>query len=98
MTRWIRWVGGLLLLTVGISGFVACGSDDEPGVDHEGLRMCCEIGAYCHPPAGTIADEQHQHCHNLGHADDPVACRAEYDSCMALCADNPSPSEHSCAE
>jgi hypothetical protein len=97
MTTWKRWVGGLALVMAGF-GFSACGSDDEPEVDHEGLRMCCEIGAYCHPPAGVIADEQRRHCHDLGHADEPGACRAEYDSCMALCADNPDPEEHSCAE
>jgi hypothetical protein len=96
MTPWIRRVGGLVLVTVGLLGFSACGSDDEPPVDHEGLRMCCEIGAYCHTVG--VTDPERQRCHNLGHADVPEVCRAEYDHCMELCADNMSPSEHSCAE
>jgi hypothetical protein len=92
----MRWVGGLTLVAA-FSGFTACGSSDEPEVDHEGLRMCCEMGAFCHPPPGVIADEERQNCHNVGHANDPALCRTIYDDCMELCADNVDPSEHYCA-
>jgi hypothetical protein len=95
MKTWLRWVGGLVLL-VGSAGFSACGSDDEPEIDHEGLRMCCELGAYCHVVG--VAAEQRQNCHNVGHAGDAAACRAIYDDCMVLCADNADASEHYCAE
>src|ERR1043165_2566760 len=96
MKTWLRWVGGLVLVMAS-AGFSACGSDDEPEVDQEGLHMCCELGAYCHPPAGVIASEERQNCHNVGHANDPDACRAIYDDCMVLCADNAEASEHYCA-
>lgn len=97
LKTWLRWVAGVTLV-VALSGLSACGSDDEPEVDHEGLRMCCELGAFCHPPAGVIADEARQNCHNVGHANDAAGCRAAYDDCMVLCADNADASEHYCAE
>lgn len=84
-----------ILIVIALSG---CSNDDSPAEDREGLRMCCEMGAYCHPPAGVIADEERQNCHNVGHANDPEGCRAKYDGCMALCADNADASEHYCAE
>lgn len=95
MKTWRRWVGGLVLVMACV-GFSACGSDDEPEIDHEGLRMCCELGAQCHVVG--VTDERHQNCHNVGHANDAAGCRAIYDECMVLCADNAAASEHYCAE
>ena len=74
---------------------------DDPGNDEEGLRMCCELGAWCHrvPPDPDLAE-----CHNIGHLNDPQGCRDNYERCMSLCAPSGEggaggafePSEHAC--
>ncbi len=69
---------------------LGCGDDDggssgggTGGADEEGLRMCCELGALCHRTGETSGPRVE--CHELGHENDPAACRANYDRCIALC-------------
>lgn len=67
--------------------------------DAEGHRMCCVLSATCHDAAEASQGEGGQagaggstqapttpaQCHDLGHDDDPDACRAAYDDCLELC-------------
>lgn len=51
----------------------------------EGLDLCCELGAVCHPgpddPIGGLV----YNCHQLGHSNDPSLCSAQFDECIAGC-------------
>ncbi len=74
---------------------VGCGDDEDDGQeqtgtgggasDEEGLRMCCALGALCHR-VGEQPDEEMEECHDLGHENDPAACRENYERCIDLCA------------
>jgi len=75
---------------------LACGDDEgasEP--DEEGLQMCCELGARCHPGPEDPVGGAKQMCHALGHQNDPDQCRAEYESCLAVCVGD-GDTEHAC--
>ena len=59
--------------------------------------MCCELGARCHTGPSDPIGGAKQLCHSLGHENDPVQCRAQYESCLEVCVgegDEP----HSCIE
>jgi hypothetical protein len=76
-----------MLGCIGLSLSAGCGSDDEApvaGPDREGLRLCCELGAICHE-AGPQGDDVRS-CHNIGHENDAAQCRANYESCLEVCA------------
>jgi hypothetical protein len=73
---------------------VACGDDDDGqeqsgtggatgGSDEEGLQMCCTLGALCHREQSNADMDA---CHELGHENDPSACRESYERCLDLCA------------
>jgi hypothetical protein len=62
----------LLILPV-----AACGGDDKTPA-----QMCEEIGELCHDTATALG----QQCHELGHAENPAACEAQYDDCIAECS------------
>ncbi len=96
----------LALLAVALP--VGCGdSDDDSGQsgtggaqgrDEEGLRMCCVLGALCHRP-GEQSNAEMQACHELGHENDPDACREGYQDCLDICAAGGAggaASEHAC--
>jgi hypothetical protein len=59
------------------------GDASDAGQDLEGLRQCCYIGEICHE--GSEGNEEVAACHDLGHENDPTACRAEFDRCKTLC-------------
>lgn len=64
--------------------------------DVEGLRLCCLLGAGCHPgsddpPGGTV-----RLCHELGHANVPGDCREQYEQCLAACNPSGEETEHAC--
>lgn len=84
--------GGALLA---LGSVLACGDDgDGEAVDREGLQMCCELGARCHIDEGDPIDGEKQACHSIGHENEPAQCRAQYESCMAIC--DGEGEEHSC--
>ena len=86
----------LLALALSVIPFaLACG-DDEDGIDREGLRMCCELGALCHPDADDPLASPKRACHDLGHLNEPDGCREQYESCVALCEGEPGEEPHSC--
>lgn len=64
--------------------------------DVEGLRLCCLLGAGCHPeptdPTGGVV----RRCHELGHSNVPDDCRAQYDDCMVACNPTGMETEHAC--
>jgi hypothetical protein len=67
-----------------------CGSSNSGGggsggstMDEEGYRMCCELGAVCHEPGLQAADVKE--CHDIGHLNDPEACRESYERCLNVC-------------
>lgn len=74
----------------------ACGTSDDEGdsVDEEGLRMCCALGALCHRVSAP--DDEIEACHQLGHENDPAACRDAYDHCLDVCGEDGSSPEHAC--
>ncbi len=85
----------------GCGGGGAGGSDPDPPQsrstgDAEGLRMCCELGAVCHPGADEPADSLVSLCHELGHSNQPEACRAQYEECLMGCVGNEESPEHAC--
>src|SRR5688500_15013784 len=73
---------------------LSCGEEEE-GTDREGLRMCCELGALCHPDANDPVDSPKRACHDLGHVNEPDGCREQYESCMEVCAGEPGEEPHS---
>src|SRR5690349_7209080 len=90
---WLSWV--LLGLAL------ACGDDGaeptpDPGEDTEGLAMCCELGAICHPGADDPINSPKQQCHSLGHENEPAACRERYEECLELCGDESTETPHAC--
>lgn len=92
-----RPLGAALLVLVlsAVPLALACG-DDGDGTDREGLRMCCELGARCHLDADDPVDSPKRTCHDLGHLNEPGACREQYESCLALCAGEPGEEPHAC--
>ena len=86
-------VGGVLL-----GGFVgACGDENGTQQDLEGVNMCCDLGARCHPGEGDPLNSLKQTCHSLGHQNDPAQCRAQYDACIAECVGDSGEERHFCA-
>jgi hypothetical protein len=89
-------------LALGLAALVsgaACGGGDEgdgPEVDAEGLQMCCDLGAFCHPDPDDAVNSPKRACHTLGHGNDPAACRADYESCMDVCEGEPGEEPHFC--
>ena len=90
----------LLLGAVLASAWIACSSQDKPGVDvrdDEGLKMCCILSIACDDvetgsgQAGAAGASSAgspgnaEECHELGHEASPDACRAAYDHCLDLC-------------
>lgn len=49
--------------------------------DGEGDPFCRALGRLCH----DTSDAAGQACHELGHDDDPAACRRDFDECAARC-------------
>lgn len=72
------------------------GTEPRDESDTEGLSLCCQLGAICHPdsedPPGGIV----RLCHELGHANRPDECRAQFDDCMAACDPEDAQPEHAC--
>lgn len=65
----------------------------------EGLALCCQLGALCHPglkdPIGGLV----YNCHQLGHENDPASCASQFDECMVACLggrDTQDAEEHGC--
>jgi hypothetical protein len=84
-------LGALLGTVVG-----ACGDDENESRDFEGLDMCCDLGARCHPEEGDSLNSLKQVCHSLGHENDPAKCREQYDACIAECVDDSGEDRHFC--
>jgi hypothetical protein len=57
--------------------------EHDGGSDLEGLQMCCYLGEICHE--GSETNATFAECHDLGHENDPAACRADFDRCKAAC-------------
>lgn len=94
---YLRRVACLLGFVFALGAVPACGDDDgEEALDREGLRMCCVLGAQCHIDEGDPIDGAKQMCHSIGHENDPVQCRQEYDACMAICEGGEGEVEHAC--
>jgi hypothetical protein len=82
MKQTIRTIGlGLSLVLT-----LACGDDDEGHADLEleGLQKCCYIGQICHEGDSAETPDIGA-CHDIGHQNDPEACRAKFDMCKMLC-------------
>jgi hypothetical protein len=90
---WRAWRGAVGSGLLALSAW-GCGGEEgdleqaQPEVDREGLDMCCDLGALCHPLAEDPLDSPKRTCHALGHQNDPAACRAQFDSCMEACFDS----------
>lgn len=109
MSTIFRKTRSLPITVLGLAA-LACGDDHDDDHDHdasgssdrEGLAMCCELGDVCHP--GDIDQDpiggEVRNCHDLGHQNDPEACRASYDECIAACTggtrEPEGDGEHSC--
>lgn len=93
--KWPLRPAWFLLLLSALPLALACG-EEEDGTDREGLRMCCELGARCHLDADDPVDSPKRGCHDLGHLNEPEGCREQYESCMAVCADEPGEEPHAC--
>lgn len=94
----------MVVLTLGpfAFGLAACGGGgagegEEPETDQDGLRMCCDLGAVCHPDADDAIDSPKRACHTLGHTNDAAACRHQYDNCIDVCAGEPGEEPHFCS-
>jgi hypothetical protein len=98
-----------LAVTTLVLAALACGHGHDDDHEHEasgssdreGLAMCCELGNVCHP--GDVEQDpiggEVRTCHDLGHQNDPEACRASYDACLVACTGGREPEgdgEHSC--
>lgn len=93
------FLGALLVLTLSScskkdsgdptdAGVVLDSGSTEPvdaadEVDHEGLQLCCILGAVCHP--ADDGDGPTSTCHDVGHQNEPDACRAQFDACFTAC-------------
>ena len=77
----------LLLAPLWATG-AGCGDEGGEGpepIDREGLQLCCDLGARCHVGPDDPVGGEKQMCHTLGHQNDPEACRAQFESCLAVC-------------
>ncbi len=59
---------------------VGCLGDGDGG-DGDGDPLCRALGSLCH----DTTDAAGQACHELGHENDPEACRRRFDACATLC-------------
>ncbi len=93
--RGLSVVAGVLLAAI----VGACGDEENgPPPDLEGLDMCCDLGARCHPGEGDPLNSLKQMCHSLGHENDPAKCRDQYDACIAECVGDSGEEPHFCAD
>lgn len=84
----------LLCATVALLTSGGCGNADDGGDDDvdaaadsdaEGLRQCCILGEVCHEVDDR--DGPLSACHDVGHQNDPTACRAAFERCIAQCVE-----------